>query len=533
MGILKFWLKNSNERIIFLREISHLRFAQYQQWHEVLVGGPTKSAVGVQGNDFPGLYYYDPSTQKEHVVMVHGEINWNKSKLVRKVKEKDGKNYLTIALISEEELPGSVKLVHWEEKRPVSPGIQREFRDAMPSQWEALDILISRSFELVSLPAPGKHHDWERAALQCLDSLQQIKSKGTGDKKDMYVFFKTFKSGGSSYHPIQIPETEFKGTAELICQVGLCSALLSYAASGPKEADSFQKLGLELANILPNFYDEKTQFFQNTYPPRGEEWERRVIDTWYAFHNLYHILHVSKLHEFPIIKSYASVAIERIIRFVKTCNYHIPLFAKIGKYEDNFRDDGQVIGFAMNPSVLGMYARCLVLAAEIFTSKSDEYQKEAIRALNILHRFPLRQMYHQTVQLSWAAAAAHTLGMPDLRDDYTRCSLLQCYRWGKHVGLFQGCSGIGYPAFRETVEAVEPWIGWINEAPKELHLKEIMHLIFSKAEKFLAKKGMVCGLPNEGLTTREQPHGKDIGIAIYAAPQVFDLARIYRIYKRS
>lgn len=529
MKIFSVVSKQANERIVSLHEMTHLRFAQYQQWHEVLLAGPTRSVVGTQGNDFPGLYYYDPTTQEEHVVMACGPINWNESKLVRRLNKRNNKIYLEIALITEKQLPDTVQLRCWREKRYIPPEVEKDFRDAMPSQWEALETLILRSFELISLPKPDKLHDydWENTALQCLGALQKIKALvASGDQPGMYVFFKTFRSSQSSYGPAQIPETEFEGTAELICQVGLCSALLSYAASNPKNADSFIKLGLELTQILPHFYDEQTQFFQNTYPPRGEEWRRCVVDTWYAFHNLYHILRVIRLIQPPRLKSIASTAIRRIIRFVKACNYYIPLFAKMGKNEDDFSDDGQVIGFAMNPSVLGMYAHCLVLAAEIFESESDEYREEAVRALNILHRFPIQQMHHQTVQLSWAAAAAHALGMSDLRDDYTRCLLLQCYRWGENAGLFQGCAGIGYPAFRETVEAIEPWTEWLDEAPKELYLKQTLHLVLRKAKEFLVKKGKLQGLPNEGLATQEQPQGKDVGIAIYAAPQVFELARI-------
>ncbi len=526
MKIFNFGSKKANERVISLHEMTPLRFTQYQQWHEVLLAGPTHSVVGIQGNDFPGLYYYNPTTQEEHIVMACGPINWNKSELVRRLHEKNGKTYLEIALISENQLSDDVQLEHWREKRHIAPEIKKDFRDAMPSQWEALETLILKSFELSSLPKPGKAHDWERTALQCLGALQEIKGSVQGVPSGMYVFFKTFKSGRGTYGPVQIPETEFEGTAELICQVGLCSALLSYAASNPKDADSFRRLGLELARILPHFYDEKTQFFQNTYPPHGEEWRRRVVDTWYAFHNLYHILRVIQLNQFPKLKSIASTAIQRSIRFVKACNYHIPLFAKMGKSKDNFSDDGQVIGFAMNPSVLGMHARCLVLAAKIFESQSDEYRTEAAHALNVLHRFPIQQMHHQTVQLSWAAAAAHALGMSDMRDDYTRCLLLQCYRWGENAGLFQGCAGIGYPAFRETVEAIEPWTEWLDEAPRELYLKQTQRLVLSKAKEFLVKKGKLQGLPNEGLATQEQPQGKDVGIAIYAAPQVFELARI-------
>ena len=68
----------------------------------------------------------------------------------------------------------------------------------------------------------------------------------------------------------------------------------------------------------------------------------------------------------------------------------------------------------------------------------------------------MTQMFYETMQLSWAALAAHRLGRSDWRDDFTRLLLLACYRQGEHAGLFQGCASLNYPAFRETVDAVSP-----------------------------------------------------------------------------
>jgi hypothetical protein len=115
-----------------------------------------------------------------------------------------------------------------------------------------------------------------------------------------------------------------------------------------------------------------------------------------------------------------------------------------------------------------MYAKVLVAAAIIFPDRAEAWRDEATHALKCLRRWPLNQIFHQTVQLSWAAWVAHELGYPEWRDDFTRALLLSCYRQGDLAGLFTGCAGLRYPAFRETVEAVQPWCHWLRDSPRDL-----------------------------------------------------------------
>lgn len=528
-------------KVVDLGPIRPLHFVQYQQWHDVLIAGPTRNVVGTQGNDFPGLYYYDPNTRREHVIMVDGKVDWRCSTLRRSILEYGkGRRHLVLGLFSDKKLDRSVELKHWDQIRPLPPRTGSDTRDAMPGQWEALATLIGKSFDLLPLPQPGKAHDWIGTALWCLKTLDQIKveQKHQGENMCtfMYTFFRTFQSSSSTYGRTTTykcaSSSEFKGTAELICQAGLSSSILAYCSKKPKYASEFREMGVKLAGILEHFYDPETGFFQNTFPARGDEWERRVVDTWYAFHNLYHVMRVARLARKRRLRAISIKAVDRAIRFVRACNYHIPLFAKMGlDNEDPAKEDGKVIGFAMNPSVLGMYARCLVLASELRRSSKAEYRAEAELALEHLRRYPLSQLHHQTLQLAWAASAAHSLGKRAWRDDFTRCLLLNCYRTSKHAGLFQGCAGLMYPSIRETVEAVELWPEWLEESPEELHLEQILRLVLERSQRFLVSRTDMRGLPHEGLGTLEQPGASRIGIAIYAAPQVFDLARLQADFK--
>jgi hypothetical protein len=508
-----------------LGAIDLIRFAQYQQWHELFIAGPTRSVVGTLGNDFPGIYYYDPRDQIEHVLIFDGPIDWRSCKLDRRVLDgADGQSHLFVGMFSDGKLDGSIRLRESRHKRRFLGGQLPDDRDAMPNQWEALEVLTRESFKLLPLPKAGEPYDWGDASDQCLETLTKKRSdRRLGMKDALSVFFQSFESDESTYKPK--PSKEYAGSAELVCQAGLASSLLSYAKTKPSNSQQLRTLGLGLEGTLQQFYDPNTGFFQNTYPPRGEEWERAVVDTWYAFHNLFHVVRAAVLADDQHLKGLAHKAVNSAIAFVQASNYQIPLFAKLRKERDlASADDPKVIGFALNPSVLGMYAAVLVEAADAYPEDAVAYRDEGIDALARLRRWPWSQMFHQTVQLSWAAWAAHRLARPDWRDDFTRCLLMSCYRQGKHAGLFQGCAGLSYPSFRETVEAVSPWVEWVAEE-KELPLGMILDLVLDRAQDFLCGNPH-AGLPQEGLATPEQPQAGKIGVAIYAAPQVFDLARL-------
>lgn len=524
--------KDARRRVIDLGVIDPLRFVQYQQWHDLFLAGPTRSVVGTLSNDFPGLYYYDPREQVEYVLMFKGPIDWRICTLDRRVIEcPDGNRHLLVGLFSEMELHNSIQVLDFRHERKFLGGQEADDRDAMPNQWEALEILTRQSFKLLPMPKASAPYDWETAAREGLATLNQRRNYRDIGKNKLLLFFEAFESRTSSYD--LYPSREYKGTAELISQAGLASSLLSYAdrtvrlRSVPKDSGVFKELGLSLEETLNHFYDRKTEFFNNTYPPKGEEWTRAVVDTWYPVHNLFHVLRAARLALDTELQVLVHKAVNRAISFVRACNYKIPLFAKLSKAdEQGSTNDAGIIGFAMNPSVLGMYAMLLVEAATAYPEDADIYCSEATNALLNLHRWPIHQLFHQTIQLSWAAWASHRLGKAEWRDDFVRCLLLSCYRQGEHAGLFQGCAGLMYPTFRETVEAVTPWIEFLDDIP-ELPLRGILDLVFDKARHFVSP-GPHSPLPQEGLATVEQPLAGKIGIAIYAAPQIFDLAHLQK-----
>src|SRR3990172_10775823 len=115
---MAFWKRSRNEddlrrRVIDLGPIEPLGFVQHQQWHELFIAGPTRSVVGTLSNDFPGLYYYDPREQVDHVLMFDGPIDWRSSKLDRRVVEgPDGEPHLLVGLFSDSKLDDSVRVQH-------------------------------------------------------------------------------------------------------------------------------------------------------------------------------------------------------------------------------------------------------------------------------------------------------------------------------------------------------------------------------------------------------------------------------------
>src|SRR5437899_1012456 len=194
-------------------------------WSVWVCTGPTRNVIGSVGNDFPGLYYYDPRTQTEHVIMVCSPVDWRFCTLGRRVTEipeKPGNCRLELGLFSRRPIADGVQLMHTSRQR-VLFGPQASDRDAMPDQWEALEMLAEESFKLLPLPPPPPPHNWEVAAATCLHTLLKIMFQRQRHNKDIWVFFQTFVTNSSTYKPEPVKEHEH-GT-ELICQAGLCAAL--------------------------------------------------------------------------------------------------------------------------------------------------------------------------------------------------------------------------------------------------------------------------------------------------------------------
>jgi hypothetical protein len=472
-------------------------YLRNQQWREVFLRCPTRNAAGNRGNNFPGFYYYDFHAGYEWVVVVDGSVDWRTTVCERKVIQ----GRLKIGVASSSDLPGSIHLKAWYGRR-----------NSIPTKWEALKVLVEKSFELAPLPKPQQSEpDWLGLGQKVLSRLKDPRLQVTCG--GVTGFVSMLEEGNHAYlgeHP----------TLELMCNASLAKSLLLAAGlPGLQEASALASPIVE--TVIPRFYRTDLGVYANDYPSKlTDDGRPDVFETWYLLSNLDNVLQIVKATGDDRLKEQCQNCLNTIMSTARDVDYIFPLFLQLRTPKEDY-------GTLLNPSVLGIYASIFIRGAELFPSDCETYTSEAMKALRVMRRLPLDSLYHETCQLSLAAFAAHSLeqlmddhSMRTWRDDFVRMLLLSMYRSRKCAGLFQACAGIMYPAFKENIEAVEP-LSWFLEGA-ELPLADILALSIRNNVAYL-RDGQI---PVEALGTREFPMAGAVETAVYAAGHVLDMARI-------
>ncbi|MDI7246112.1 MAG: hypothetical protein QME92_01380 [Bacillota bacterium] len=217
---------------------------------------------------------------------------------------------------------------------------------------------------------------------------------------------------------------------------------------------------------------------------------------------------------------------------------------------------GMPVDSGTNYSVAGLYAYGAVLAFRL--SGREEFLGEARDALLTMTRLPLDLLYHEPQQFAFGALAAFELssllGDPSLArisHDLIRAELRMLYwyddlarsRGAYHTrGLFQACASILYPAFKENVESVLPWLPLLKEGGFNPALLRVLDLQrrnnFYHFDPFLPESertGAVCPhIPYENIGTLELPDSTGyVGKEIYGAGEVLWLYLMFEAFARA
>jgi hypothetical protein len=481
------------------------------QWHEVMIAGPVASGTGRSGNSFPGMYYYHPTQRTQWVVMVDGPVDWRECRLG--VAPRNGA--LELGLFSTGTISPDAKLKVW----------HSELGD-VPSQWQALETLVTTSFQLSPMPKPsGATPDWVKLASQCLTGLRSPHA--------MHPLARQL--GGVAYRSMldeyQNIYARPKAEIELICQASIARALHRAAQYMPLDGGAAISQRLT-EGVIPHFFNSKVGLFENAYSGEtAKRWARpkhAVLETWYALSNLSDVLYLGAA--FPHDKSIhrqAGEAVSTWLAIGRDIGHVFPLFLDVVTRESQ--------GGKLNVAVGGLYAAVMLSAAKLLPQRADELKAEAAQALTVLHRFPLQQMFHQPEMLAQAAESAFLLGAEDrsydrMGEDFLHALLLMQYRDAVNGGLFEGCAGMMYPTFRESVASLLT-LASVGHRVSQLPVRDICESGVARCYRFLKNYGTDAVFPAEGLATREVPEGANVGTAIYAAGGVFDLAYLQKTLK--
>lgn len=490
--------------------VNLLTYRQSTQWHELIIAGPAANCAGSQGNSFPGIYCYNPATYTQWVVMAAGPVDWRKCSLG--VSPQDGA--LELGLFSTEVIDSQVSLEVWRSTT------------GEPSQWDAMKTLVTKSFALIPLPRrPDYTPDWVELAARCRAGLIS---------KDWHHPLAK-KLGGVAYHSML---DENKGQyatpkpyIELIPQVSIARAL--HRATLNSLVEDVTAISQKLVErVIPRFFNPKAGVFENTYSGKAASNPTHggvVLETWYALSNLSDILYLCEAFPTDGLRKLAIESVSTWIAIGKEVGYIWPLFLNVTTRESQ--------GGKLNVAAGGLYANVMQSAARILPQRAEELKIEAARALTVMRRFPVQQLFHQPEQLARAAESAFLLGAEDrsyekMGYDFVCALLLMMYRDPINAGLFEGCAGMMYPTFRESAASLVT-LAALGDRVHELPIRSICELGLSTCHRFLehyrvGKDSAETVLPTEGLGTKEVPYAGGIGTALYAAGGVFDLAYMQR-----
>jgi hypothetical protein len=484
--------------------VNLLTYRQSTQWHELIIAGPVANCAGIRGNSFPGIYCYNPAEKTQWVVMATGPVDWRECTLGVSIRDEA----LELGLFSTGLIGPEVSLEVW----------QSEMNDP-PNQWQALKTLVAKSFALIPLPKSSDYTpDWVELASRCLTGLSSDCQHPLANQL-----------GGIAYYSMMDRKSMYsrpKPYIELITQVSIARSLHQAAQHTPVE-DVTGISGKLVQRVIPRFFNPELGLFENTYlgeTDKAQPSKNLVLETWYALSNLSDILFLCDAFPADDLRELAIQSVSTWITIGKEVGYIWPLFLDVTTRDNR--------GGKLNVAVGGLYANVMLSAAKILPHRAEELKTEAAQALTVMRRFPVQQLFHQPEQLAKAAESAFQLGVEDgayekMGHDFVHALLLMMYRDPINAGLFEGCAGMMYPTFRESVASLLT-LARLGDRFLELPIRSICELGLSKCYRFLQHYGPGKVLPREGLGTKEVPDAGNIGTAVYAAGGVFDLAYMQR-----
>jgi len=519
--------RQSHSQAVPLNESSWIDHTQGDQFLSVMVGGPTRSisTSPIQGNDFPGVYYFDSVSRTETILWAEGETDWRR--MAFDLRHEEGRLWLGLFSRDHRSLPDGVHVA----------AHQRPRRQAPPTPIEALRILIDASFSLWPIGAcESEAPDWSAMAQQTLSDLQRDDCRETVEGVRGYT----------SYVVDGSPRGIYRGTLELFAHTDIAYSLACYQFHAPAAQHAAIENALrELDPLWAHYIDGEHGVLENYYPPRnfgpadnpvlatGDEANTgRAQNSWYQLHNLQKLLALARLRDHRELKRLALRATDRAGELARRYHDLWPLFSTWYT--------GDPIGGGLDLHAGGIYALCEVEAAALDETQAERRLDAAQRALGATLRLPPGSFIGEPLCISAGMEAAHRMWRDhgrsearQTRDDLLRLLLMMLYRKPPHTGLFHACGGLLYPAFKENAECLPPLLMVLeDDAPEALPLRRIIeHGLFNNAVYFDDREPR--GIPLEDVPTTELPgEAGRIGKEVYGAGQVFDLAAVQARMRR-
>jgi hypothetical protein len=438
--------------ITWLSSNSTLMEGQSGSWRRVLLSQPTRNSLGTAGNDLPAVYLLDQNLGVETMMFFDmDDMGWMSAEnlprfLVYRCSsisrfDKDGTQRQGIGLLADQAtgnvLPaGEIKFSYWLLQRPLMRLVTEQ--EAVSRWMEALLPLFEEK-----LSWPGCATSWAEFAAGTVRDLQD---------KDATIAEAAGHRGLRAYVKESSQIWKQAGdNFELMTLADVLWPSLLYLRLHP--SPSFELECNDLLSDLPGFYNPATRSISNDFK-RGPD-ER--ADSWYPFENgLIKYPMIGSLSGSKEITDHFLAAFGTAQKMAQQYNYLFPIYYQVA----TFRAEGAGTNYAVG----GLYAWAAILAHRL--TGDGHYLEEARRAVRVLYTVPADRLFHEPQELAYGALAAAELGM-QTECKYLLYEQLRMFYWFSDPsqksheirGMVQAAASILYPAFKENVEAILPWIG--------------------------------------------------------------------------
>lgn len=520
--------------VVWLGDLHGFQDRQYLEWHQWQIANPTPSAQGVRGNDLPGLYYYDPMHKTAWILYFDmEEMRWFTHRNMARFLSYEcaarmvfsGQDRYGIGLWANDYLgsdfPKGKQRFQWY--------LRCDEQQQTPAAAQAISTLMEAlvPFLPTTTPWPVQEISWhqvaEGAKRELVDENLAFASVGEG-------------AGYLAYVPESSQWFATEAHLELVTQADLLWPWLLWQRDFGSQ--TLQERIAVLQRQLHAFFRPSERFISNDFPvPTGPE----TVDSWYFFENgLVKWGWIALLSNDATLVNDFLLAFDRATVLAEKVHYLFPMF-----YEATQQEPLYGYNFANN----GLYAYAALLAYQL--TQQERYLREAYTALEVLCNLPIDLVHHEPQELAFGAAAAAWLtaivGDPvalqwanQIFD--TQMRMAYWYRdpsrrsHGVNVqGMFQACASVLYPALKESVEAILPWIHLIDAGIvpplmlRVLNLQRKNDLYFFKLDDTHARY-----IPYENLAMLEfEGQTGEIGKEVYGAGEVFWLALLFEQYAQS
>ncbi|HYM49859.1 MAG TPA: hypothetical protein VET65_04725 [Candidatus Limnocylindrales bacterium] len=509
--------------VLWLGHLDLLRWTQHDAWRQTTIRAPTRSSMGAPGNDLPAAYFYDVAHQAEVCFYADvGRMGWFgpdtharfRDVEIGPVREPDGRYGVGLHARrrSGRRFPAG--------PQRFSYAVWQRHRPASPTEREALATLIDLCAPLLGADPPSLDRDpaWLAVSAGTLRALEDPGALITVD--------------GVVGHPAYAPQvgTATPGAIELMTQADVLAPLALHArvdAGARRHAD-------RLAASLDAFWRPDPGVFGNVHPAPSDE----VIDSWYVFENaLIKLAWIARARQDATLGRRVLDGLARARELAHRCQYLFPLFYDAATQEP--------VGAGWNVAVNGLYAYACLLADPL--DPHGGWADEAGCALRAMIHAPIDLLAHEPQELAFGALAAAILDQREGSASWEEAgrhllnAQLRMAYWdtdpvslqGGHDirGGFQACAGLLYPAFKENVESILPWTGWMRRTALSPLLLRMMDLQRRNNRAFFAGG---TPIPYEDVATLElgAPAGS-LGREIYGTGEVFWMALLFDTLARS